>query len=96
MVVASAVLWKEQTIRRMEGSGEKEFRGALADIWERISSSAGGWKMWRSWRSVIKRVFDGGVGWDSGGMLETSMDSEGREVWELVLGEEAIVNVCCV
>jgi hypothetical protein len=46
----------------MEGRGEKEFRGAMEVIWERISSRAGGWKTWRSWRSVIRRVLDGGDG----------------------------------
>jgi hypothetical protein len=49
-------------MRRMEGSGEKEFRGATAVIWLRISSSAAGWKTSRSWRLVIRRVLEGGVG----------------------------------
>jgi hypothetical protein len=80
----------------MEGRGEKEFKGAMEVIWARISSKAGGWKTWRSLRSVMRRVFDGGVGWDSEGMLAMSIDREGRVVSELVLsaGEKAIVIVC--
>lgn len=31
-------------------------------------------KMDASWRLVIMRVFEGGVGWVRGGMLERSMD----------------------
>jgi hypothetical protein len=28
----------------MEGSGEKEFRGAMDSIWERIEAREAGWK----------------------------------------------------
>lgn len=66
-------------MRRKEGSGEKEFRRATTVIWLRIASRDDGWKRIRSFRSVIKRVFEGGVGCDSGGMLERSMESEGRD-----------------
>lgn len=31
-------------MRRMEGSGEKEFRGAMDSIWERMEAREGGWK----------------------------------------------------
>lgn len=67
-------------MRRMEGSGEKEFRGATAVIWLRISSSAAGWKTSRSWRLVIRRVLEGGVGWGRVGMLAISRVRDGREV----------------
>lgn len=33
----------------------------------------------RSCSSVIRRVLEGGVGCESGGMLERSMESDGRE-----------------
>lgn len=49
-------------MRRREGSGEKEFRAANTRIWLRMVSRDVGWKRTRSFRSVIKRVFDGGVG----------------------------------
>lgn len=78
-------------MRRIEGRGEKEFSGATAVIWLRISSSAGGWKTSRSWRLVIRRVLEGGVGWESAGMLAISRDRDGREVWDepVNLGDEA-------
>lgn len=31
-------------MRRKEGRGEKEFRGAVVFIWERIVAREGGWK----------------------------------------------------
>lgn len=99
-------------MRRIEGSGEKEFRGATVVIWLRISSRAGGWKTSRSWRSVIRRVLEGGVGWESAGMLAISRDRDGRGLWDVPVsvrdegnehGDEAevvilyvCVCVCCV
>jgi hypothetical protein len=77
--MASLSEWKEQMMRRKEGSGEKEFRRATTVIWLRMASSEEGWKRMRSWSSVIRRVLEGGVGCDSGGMLERSMESDGRE-----------------
>ena len=62
MAVASSVVVKEQTMRRREGRGENELRTATEVISVRISSRADGWKTSRSLRSVIRRVFDGGVG----------------------------------
>ena len=66
-------------MRRREGSGEKELRAARTRIWLRIDSSELGWKRTRSLRSVIKSVLEGGVGWDSAGRLERSIDNEGRD-----------------
>jgi hypothetical protein len=63
----------------MEGSGEKEFRAATAVICDRMASRDAGWKRRRSLSSVISRVFDGGVGWDSGGRLDRSSVRDGRD-----------------
>ena len=51
----------------------------MARIWARIESKEVGWKSTRSFRSVIKRVLEGGEGCDSGGRLERSIESEGRD-----------------
>lgn len=77
--MASASEWKEQTMRRKDGSGEKEFKRAITVICARIASREDGWKRKRSLRSVIKRVFEGGVGCDSAGILLMSMEREGRD-----------------
>lgn len=77
--MASSTEWNEQTIRRREGSGEKEFRGATDSISLRMVASEAGWKRTISWRSVIRRVFDGGLGWERGGRLERSRVSAGRD-----------------
>jgi hypothetical protein len=95
-------------MRRMEGRGEKELRGATEVIWLRISSRAGGWKTSRSWRSVIRRVLEGGVGWESAGILAISRDRDGRDLWDEPVNvgdgasehrgeaEVAILYVCCM
>jgi len=77
-VVASVAEWKEQTIRRRDGSGEKELKGATAVILLRISSNEDGWKRMRLFRSVIRSVFVGGDGWESG-MFLMSIDKAGRD-----------------
>ena len=66
-------------MRRRDGSGENEFRATRAVIWLRISSREVGWNRTRSFRSVIRSVFEGGDGWESGGRPLISMDSEGLE-----------------
>lgn len=66
-------------MRRRDGSGEKEFRAARTRIWLRIASRDLGWNRTRSFRSVINSVFEGGVGWESAGRLERSIESEGRD-----------------
>lgn len=86
MAIASSSVWKEQTMRRRDGSGEKELRRATEVIWLRIASRDAGWKRMRSFRSVMRRVFEGGDGCESGGRLERSMDSEGREGREELFG----------
>lgn len=66
-------------MRRREGSGEKEFRAATEVIWLRIASRDEGWKRYRSFKSVMRRVFEGGDGEESGGRLERSREREGRD-----------------
>lgn len=66
-------------MRRMDGRGENEFSRARTVIWLRIASSEEGWKRIMSWSSVIRSVFDGGDGWESGGMLDRSIDRGGRD-----------------
>lgn len=70
--MASSTVRNEQTMRRKDGRGENEFSGAVAVMWALIESRELGWKSERSFRSVIRRVFDGGDGCCSGG---TSIDS---------------------
>lgn len=69
-------------IRRRDGSGEKEFRGADEAIWLRMWLREGGWKMEGSRRSVKRRVFEGMAGREREGTLEVSMERLGREEWE--------------
>lgn len=59
----------------------------------RISAREDGWKRYRSCRSVMRRVFDGGVGFDRGGRLDRSRVSCGLEDDRLALndGEEGRV-----
>ena len=80
-------------MRRRDGSGEKELRRATEVIWLRIASRDAGWKRMRSLRSVMRRVLEGGDGCESGGRLERSMDSAGRdedrdELFDFDEGEE--------
>lgn len=55
-----------------------------------MSSRDDGWNRARLWRSVIRRVLDGGDGWESGGILDISIDRDGFEVdrFEWKDGEE--------
>lgn len=69
----------EQTIRLKEGRGEKEFRGAVAVIRERMSARDAGWKSLISLSLVIRRVFDGGEGCERGGRsVRSSERFDGR------------------
>lgn len=81
-------------MRRREGSGEKEFSGATAVSWERMVSRAAGWKRCRSFSSVIRRVLEGGDGWESGGRLDKSRERDGRDEKRLIVieGEEGRVG----
>lgn len=93
MWTASSVDENEQTIRRNEGRGEKELRGAMAVMRERISARDGGWKILISLSLVIRRVFDGGEGCERGGRSVRSSEREdGRRrgdgdvaVWRAIL-----------
>lgn len=93
MAIASASEWKEQTMRRRDGSGEKELRGTMDVIWLRIASREEGWKRIRSLRPVISSVLDGGVGWESGGRPDKSIERDGREEREGWLFSEGEDNV---
>lgn len=86
-------------MRRREGSGEKEFKGATEVIVSRILLIKGGWKRVRSRRLVIRRVFVGGVGVVRGGRLERSRERAGREEVEeererLALKEVILLVFC--
>ena len=96
MWIASASLWKEQTIRRKDGRGENEFRGAIEEISERIVARVDGWKRERSWRSVIRSVLDGGVGLERGGRLERSSERVGRDERDEVLDVRLDMVGCSV
>lgn len=61
-MIASSTEVNEQTMRRKDGSGEKELRAAVSVIWDLSVSIAGGWNKVRSSRSVTRRVFVGGDG----------------------------------
>lgn len=66
-------------MRRREGRGENELRGAMEEmVCSRTAGREFGWKMVRSWRSVIRRVLVAGAGLESGGRLERSSDKLGR------------------
>lgn len=67
-------------MRRIDGRGEKELRRARTVIWLRIASRESGWNRIKSCSSVIRRVLEGGDGWESGGMVERSIERDGREV----------------
>lgn len=88
-------------MRRREGSGEKEFRGATEEMVSRILLRDGGWKRVRSWRLVMRRVFVGGVGVVRGGRLERSRERVGRDEVEererlaLKEGNSIILLFCC-
>lgn len=75
-------------MRRKDGSGEKEFNGAIDSICERMAAREEGWKRVRSLRSVIKRVLVGGEGVEMAGRLDRSSESEGLERVERIEGDE--------
>jgi len=66
---------KNDTImRRKDLRGAQEWIGAEVLMRSLIVWRLSARKMDASWRLVIMRVFEGGVGWVRGGMLERSMD----------------------
>lgn len=65
---------KETIIRLKDLRGAHEWMGAEELIRVRISWRLSARKTRGSERFVIMRVFEGGVGWTIGGMLERSRD----------------------
>ncbi len=61
-------------MRRRDFSGEKEWRGAMELMCWRMVAREAGWNMLMSSSCVMRRVLDGGEGWDSGGMLFRSIE----------------------
>jgi hypothetical protein len=59
-------------MRRNDFSGAKAWTGAISSTRVRIVCKLSGRKMSRLFRPVMRRVFDGGVGWETGGRLERS------------------------
>lgn len=81
-------------MRRKDLRGAKEWIGAEALMRSLMVWRLSGRKISGSWRLVIRRVFDGGVGWMSGGRVERSMERGVLERWE-DLGE-VDVNIVVV
>lgn len=61
-------------MRRKDLRGAQEWIGAEALMRSLIVCRLSARKISASWRLVIRRVFDGGVGWIKGGRFERSMD----------------------
>lgn len=61
-------------MRRKDLSGAKEWRGAVELMSSRIVCRFGALKISRSRRLVMRRVFEGGVGWTRAGREERSRD----------------------
>jgi hypothetical protein len=86
MRIAEASSKKETIMRRNERRGAQEWIGADALMRSLIVWRLSARKISGSWRFVMRRVLDGGVGIERGGMVERSMDigvrdplDEGRE-----------------
>ena len=74
MRMAESSLKKETIMRRKERSGAQEWIGAEALIKSLIVWRLSARKTSGSWRLVINRVFEGGVGMLRGGIVERSRD----------------------
>ena len=71
---------KDTTMRRKDFKGAQEWTKADCSISDRTVWRLSGRKISGSWRFVNRRVFDGGVGWVSGGIVLRSRDIlEGTE-----------------
>lgn len=75
-------------IRCIDLRGEKEFRGAIELMCSRMVAREAAWKILGSSRRVIRRVFDGGAGDESGGRELRSMERGERERFCNIEGEE--------
>jgi len=74
MRMADSSFQKETTILRKDLRGAHEWIGAEALIRSLMVWRLSARKISASERLVIKRVFEGGVGWIRGGRFERSMD----------------------
>ena len=75
-------------IRCMDFRGEKLLRGAMELICSRIVAIEAAWKILGSSSLVMRRVFDGGAGEESGGNEVRSMERGDREHFFDTEGEE--------
>ncbi len=85
MRMAESSVKKETIMRRKDFSGAQEWMGADELIKSLIVWMLSARNISGSLRLVIRRVFEGGVGWTRGGRLERSIDigldlrDDGRE-----------------
>lgn len=93
---------KETIIRRNERKGAQEWIGALALIRSLIVWRLSARKISGSWRFVMRRVLEGGVGIVRGGMVERSRDigvrdsrEEGREERGDEVSDDILFVVIC-
>ena len=61
-------------IRERDLSGEKLCNGAISSTCCRIVARDAGWNILGSSSLVIRRVLEGGEGWESGGIEDRSID----------------------
>jgi hypothetical protein len=85
--IAASSSKKETMIRRKDLRGAHEWIGAEELMRSLIVWRLSARKTSRSWRLVMSRVFEGGVGRASGGMVDRSSDSGVRDLEEEGLEE---------
>lgn len=78
-------------MRRRDLRGAKECRGEMELMCWRMVAREAGWKMCRSSSWVMRRVLEGGAGWERGGILCRSME-RGEFARRLLkeVGDEAV------
>ena len=87
MVIASLAVKKVHIIRLKDLRGEKVWIAACSLIARWMLSRFAAVKISGAWRLVTRSVLLGGVGWESGGRSERSMERFGE--WRLVGDGEA-------
>lgn len=94
MRIAESSSKKETIIREKDFKGAQEWIGAEVLMRSLIVWRLSGRKISASFRLVIRRVLEGGVGWVRGGRLVRSRDSDlwepRREERELPVGEVGV------
>jgi hypothetical protein len=86
-------------MRRRDFSGENAWRGTMLERWVRIVAREAGWKIDRSSRLVMRRVFEGGAGWVSGGIEDRSIErgvlgDRGERAGDDIVGEGDECRFC--